>query len=116
MQDLAHRREIRAVQAVAVDLAVRNHAHDDLFRTAEDGPEEIFAALRRALLRVVQQAERPHLVVTQAPVVEQHPRDDERACERAAARLIRAGYEPRTELAIELQEFLAGAERHGRRE
>ena len=47
-------------------------------------------------------------MVAQRAVVEQDARDDERAGERAAPRLVRAGDEARAEAAIEAQELLAG--------
>jgi len=39
--------------------------------------------------------QRPHAVVTQTSVVQQHARDDERPGQRAAAGLVGAGDEPR---------------------
>ena len=89
-------------------VAVRDHAHDDLLGAAEHGVEELLAPLRRALLRVVQERERPHLVVAQTAVVEQDARDDERAGETAPSGLVGARDEPRAELPVELQELLAG--------
>src|SRR5262249_2768563 len=62
--------EVRAVEAVAVDFARGNHAHGEAFREADDGAEEILAPFRRALLRVVEEAERPDAVVAQRAVVE----------------------------------------------
>src|SRR6185503_13630126 len=53
--------------------------------------------------------------VAQAAVVEQDARDDQRACEAAATRFVRAGDEARAELAVEPEELLAGAQRHGPR-
>src|SRR2546423_2877195 len=102
------------METVSVDVAVRDDTDDDLLRTAEHGTEQLFASFRRALLGVVQKAERPHLVVAQAPVVEQDSRDDEWPGETASSGLVRAGDEPCTELAVESQKLLAGAERHGR--
>src|SRR6185503_1996020 len=75
---------------------------------ADDGAEEILAPLRRALLRVVEEAERPDAVVSQRAVVEQDARHDERAGEGAAPRFIGAGDEARAEASIEAQELLAG--------
>jgi len=49
-----------------------------------------------------------YLVLAQRAVVEQHARDDERPGERPAARLVRAGDEPRPELAVEREELAAG--------
>src|SRR5262249_47219883 len=58
--------------------------------------------------------ERPGLVVAQGPVVEQHACHDQWPCQAAAAGLVRARDEARAELAVEPQQLLAGAERHGR--
>src|SRR4029079_1287514 len=72
-QRLEHRpqaREIRAVQTVAVDVTRRDHPHGDAFGTRNDGTEEVFSPLRGALLRVVEEAERPDTVVAQRAVVE----------------------------------------------
>ena len=102
------------MEAVSVDGAMRNDADDHLLRAAEHGKEQVFAPLGRALLRVVQEAERSHLVVAQTAIVEQDTRDDERPGETASSRLVRAGDEPCPELTVESQELLAGAERHGR--
>src|SRR6476646_7014236 len=110
-QRLEHRPqagEVRAVQAVAVDVAGRDHAHGDALRARDDGAEEVLAPLRRALLRVVEKAERPDAVVAQRAVVEENARHDERAGERAAPRLVGAGDEARAEASIEAQEPLAG--------
>src|SRR5438477_154903 len=114
VQDRPHRRQVRAMQAVAVDRAVRNYAYDDLLGTTEHRIEQLLAPLGRALLRVVEEAERPHLVVLQAAVVEENSSDDERACETAASRLIGAGDQSGAQLPIEAEELLAGAQRHGR--
>ena len=116
VQDLPHRGEIRAMEAVPVDLAVRNHKDDDLLSARDHRAEQRLPAVGRDLLRVVQQCERAHLVVAQAAVVEQHAGDDEWPREAAATGLVRAGHEACAELAVEPQELLAGAERHGRRE
>ena len=53
-------------------------------------------------------------MLLQARVVEQHASDDERACERAASRLVGAGDEARTELPVELEELLPGRLHRGR--
>src|SRR2546422_7470717 len=95
-------------------MAGRDYAYDDLLGTTEHRIEQLLAPLGRALLRVVEEAERPHLVVLQAAVVEENSRDDERACETAASRLIGAGDQSGAQLPIEAEELLAGAQRHGR--
>src|SRR5204863_1941190 len=114
VQHRAEAGEVRAVQAVPVDLARRDNADDHLLRTSDHGTEELLALRGRALLRVVQERERPDAVVAQTLVVEQHARDDERPRERPATRLVRAGDEPRTELPVELEEPLPGPASHGR--
>ena len=78
------------MQAVAVDRAVRDHPHDHLLGAAHDSVEELFAALRRALLRVVEEPERPDLVVAQTAVVQQHSGDDQRPRQTASPRLVSA--------------------------
>ncbi len=69
--------------------------------------EEPLALLGIDLLRVVQRRERPHGVAAEALVVEEHPRDDERAGEAAAPRLVRARDEAHAEPAVESEELLA---------
>ena len=96
------------MQAVAVDLSGRDHANGDTLGATDNGAEEILAPFRRALLRVVEEAERPDTVVAQRAVVEEHARHDERACKGAASRLVRTGNEARAEASIEAQELLAG--------
>src|SRR6266487_816422 len=113
VQDLAHRREVRFVQAVAIDRAVRNHPHDHLLRAAQHRVEQLFATLRRALLRVVEIPERSHLVVAQAAVVEQHAGHHQRPRQAAATSLVGSRDQPGAEPPVELQELLAGARRHG---
>jgi hypothetical protein len=55
----------------------------------------VLASRRRQLLGVVQERERPDAMVAQTLVVEQDSRDDERARERPAPRLVGACDEPR---------------------
>ena len=100
------------MQAVPVDLAGRNHAHDHLLGAAHDGAEQLFALPLRALLRVVQERERPDAVVAQALVIEEHARDDERSGEWPPARFVGACDQPRAELPVEPEELLAGTTRH----
>ena len=102
------------LQAVPVDLPVRDDTDDDLLGTSQDRAEELSAPFRRHLLRVVQQPERPHLVVAQTAVVEQDAGHHQRPRQRAATGLVRAGDEPRAQLAVVPKELLAGAQRHGR--
>ena len=74
------------MQAVAIDLPVRDNPDDDLLRARHHRSEEHFAPLRRDLLRVVQQREGPDLVIAQAAVVQQHPGDDQWARETFTVR------------------------------
>src|SRR4051794_18869712 len=94
------------MEAVPVDLPVRDHADDDLLGARDHGAEQRLPALGRDLLRVVQQRERAHLVVAQAAVVEQHAGHDEWPRQTAATRLVRPGHEACAELAVEPQELL----------
>jgi hypothetical protein len=93
--------EVRDVEAVPVDLAVRDDAHRDSFGAADDGAEELLPPLRGALLRVVEESERADAVIAQRAVVEEDAGDDERACERPASRLVGPGDEPRAKASIE---------------
>ena len=111
-EDGAERPEVRAVQAVPVDVGARDDADADPRRAADHCAEELLALLRRDLLGVVQGRERPHPMVAEALVVEQDARDDERPRERAATRLVGARDEARTEPAIEREELLTGRARH----
>ena len=61
---------------------------------------EPFALVGIDLLRVVQEGERPDAMAPERPVVEEDAGDDERACERAAARLVGPRDEPRLETPI----------------
>jgi len=81
-------------------------------RRRDDGPVETLALVRLDLLGVVQAGERADAVAAERPVVEQDARDDERAGERAASRLVRAGDEPRTEAPVVPKKPLTRRERH----
>src|SRR6266508_2453407 len=70
--------EIRAVQALAVDLTGRDDLNRDFRRGIEHRAEELLAVLGADLLRVVQLRERANAVIPKRPVVEQDARDDER--------------------------------------
>jgi len=83
------------MQAVGVDLARRHGANRNLGRTAEDSLKQLLPAGGGELFRVVQKRQRPNAMVAQALVVEQHAGDDERPRERAPARFVRTGDEPR---------------------
>jgi hypothetical protein len=107
-------RQVRAVQAVVVDLARRDHADGDPLGAADDGAEELLALRLGALLRVVQERKWPHAVVAQAAVVEEDAGDDERPGERPPARLVRSRHEPRAQTAVEAKQPLAGPARHAR--
>ena len=66
------------MEAVAVDLARREHPHADLLRAAGDCAEQPLAVLGRDLLRVVQERQRTDAMATQRLVVEEDAGDDER--------------------------------------
>jgi hypothetical protein len=83
------------MEAVRVDLACRDRPYRDFRGAGEDGVEQLVAARRSQLLRVVEQRERPDAMVAQALVVQQHARDDERPGKGAPSRLVRACNEPR---------------------
>src|SRR6476659_8163081 len=80
--------------------------------TRDAGVVEALTLGRLDLLGVVQQGKRPDPMSAQRLVVEEHPRDDERAGERAAARLVRARDEADAEPAVVSKQALAGRERH----
>jgi len=83
------------MEPVRVDLAGRDRPHRHLRATRQDGTEQPLPPGRCELLGVVQQRERPDAMVAEPLVVEQHAGDDERPCERTAARFVGAGDEPR---------------------
>ena len=94
-EDRPHRGQVRAMESVGVDLAGRDRPNGDLGATGHDCAKQFLPSSGRQLLGVVQQRQRPYSVVAQTSVVEQHARDDERACQRAPAGLVGAGDEPR---------------------
>src|SRR5262249_33562060 len=82
--------EVRVVEAVSVDVRRRDDAYGYAFRARDDSVEQLLAAIVRALLRVVEEGERPDAVLAERAVVEQNAGNDERACERSASSLVRA--------------------------
>ena len=78
-----------------------------LLGAPEHRVEQLLAPLGRALLRVVEESERPHLVVAETAVVEQHAGHDQRPGQAATTRLVGSGNQPGAELPVELQELLA---------
>ena len=96
------------METVAVDHVRRNDANGDTRRAAGDGAEQLLPLLRRQLLRVVQPPERPHPVVAQALVVEEHGRDDERSREAPPPGLVGTRDVAHAEPAVEGEQFLAG--------
>jgi hypothetical protein len=104
--------EVRAMEALAVDLPRRDRADDNPVRATDHGLEERLALCRSALLGVVQARERTHAVVAQPRVVEENTGDEERPRERPPPRLVSACDKARTELAVELEELPAGASCH----
>jgi hypothetical protein len=99
-QDRAHRGEVRAMEAVRVDLTRRDRTDGNPLGTSDDGPKQRLPRRAGQLLRIVEQRERADTVVPQAGVVEQDARDDERSSERASARLVRPCDKPRAEAAV----------------
>ena len=95
------------MQAVGVDHRRRDDAHRDARRAARDRAEKPCALVRGELLRVVQDRERPHLVVAQDVVVEEDGRGHERPGETSAPGLVGPGDEARPEPAIEIEELPA---------
>ena len=91
------------MEADAVDLGRRDRANDDPLRAAEHGAVELLALARLHCFESFRQRERPHAVVAQHRVVEQHAGHDERPGERPAPRLVGACDEARAELAVELR-------------
>src|SRR5918992_2065569 len=100
------------MQPLPVDLPRRDHAHADPGGAADDGAEQLLPLERSHLLRVVQRRERPDSVMAEALVVEEHPGDDERPGQRAAAGLVGSGHEARTEPAVEREKALAARAWH----
>ena len=111
-QNVAQPPEVRAVQAVAIDVTRRDHPNRHLRRRVEHGAEKRLAHLGLDLLRVVQQRERPRAVPVERVVVEQDAGDDERAGERSSARLVGARDEPDAEPAVVAEKPLAGLGAH----
>ena len=95
--------EIRAVEALAVDLARRDHLHRDARRAPEDGPEELLPVPGADLLRVVQLRKRPNAMIAKRFVIEDNARDDERPGERASAGLVSPGDVASAEPSVEPQ-------------
>ena len=94
------------MEAVAVDVARGNDAHRYLCRGAQHGSQQHLSHLRVDLLRVVQKRQRPDAVPLQQLVVEEDAGDDERACQRAPPRLVRARDEADSETAVEAKQAL----------
>src|SRR5581483_2157024 len=101
----AQTREVRPVQPVAVDDVRREDVDGDARGAADHRAVQLVARLRIDLLRVVEERERPDAVVTQPAVVQQHAGNNERACERPAAGLVRAGDQAHAEPPVERQQL-----------
>src|SRR6188474_3139355 len=101
------------METVAVDRAGWDHVDGDPRGRDEDRAEEVLAPFRCHLLRVVQEPERPHAMVTEPVVVEEDAGSHERSGERAPAGLVSPGDESRAESTVEREELLARA-RHER--
>ena len=94
----------------AIDLAGRRDDHAHARRAGEHGVVELLALGDRARLGVVELRERRAHAALQAAVVEEHGGRDERARERSAPRLVRAGDERHAERAVVAQQAVAGPE------
>ena len=91
--------------SLAVDHRGGKTRTDNPLGAREDGAKSSSRVVCVDLLRVVQERERPDLVVAQALVVEQHARDDERPCERPPPRLVGPGHEAAAEVPVEAQQL-----------
>ncbi len=104
--------QVRSVQPDAIDLAGRDHDHADALGTGHDDVEQPLAHRVRALLGVVELAERRAGVAAQPRVVEQDRRDHERPRERAPSRLVGTGDEGALERPVEAQQAPSRPTRH----
>ena len=111
-EDGAQPGEIRPMEAVPIDGAHRDDPNADGRCACTDRLEQLLALRHRYLLGVVQGGQRAHARAAQRLVVEENPRDDQRAGERAPPGLVRARYEADAELAIETEEALAAGSSH----
>ena len=100
-QSLTQAAQVRAVETVAVDHSRRNYANGDARRAAGHRTEKLLTMSRRELLRIVEEPERPHAVLAQALVVEEHGRGDERSSQTATAGLVCTCDEAHAETAVE---------------
>ena len=98
---LAQTAKVRAMEAVAVDHARRNHPYGDSRRAPRNGTKESLSLLRRDLFRVVQEPERTDAVVAQAFIVEEDGRSDEGAGETSSTCLVGAGQKADPEAPVE---------------
>jgi hypothetical protein len=98
--------EVRPMQPGAIDLGGRRHPNDDALGRCDDRGKEMLALLGHDLLGVVQASERPHGVIAQTPVVEQHSGHDERPGEGATTGFVGPCDEPDTEPPVEAKEAL----------
>ena len=103
--------EVRAVEAVAVDVAGRDHANRHLRRRIEHRPEKRSRTSGSTCLESFSSASGRVRSAVERVVVEQDAGDDERSRERAPARLVRAGDEADAEPAVVAEKPLAGRER-----
>ena len=95
------------MEPVAVDHPWWEHVDGDPLGARDDRAVELLPRVRVDLLRVVQERKRPHAVVAQALVVEQHARDDQRPGEWPPACFVRTGHEPAAEVPVVAEELLA---------
>ena len=104
--------EVRAVQAVSVDLPHGDDPDADPRGALDHGVEEGLALVVSHLLRVVQRGEAPYAGAAELRVVEQHAGDDERAGERPPSGLVRARDVTDAEAPVEPEKALAGGASH----
>jgi hypothetical protein len=109
---LAQTAKVRAMEAVAVDHARRNHPDGDSRRAPRNGAKESLSLLRRDLFRVVQEPEWTDAVVAQAFIVEEDGRSDERAGETSSTCLVRAGDKADPEAPIEGEQLPSRTAHH----
>jgi hypothetical protein len=101
--------EVRAVEAVPVDGRRAGDEHDDLVGLAKDRLGDAVADVGGQALGVVEVAERAAAAGGQPLEVEAHRRDDQRAGQAAAPRLVGARHPPGPERAVVGEQARRGA-------
>ena len=103
------------MQTIRIDLTGAEDPHRDPRRAGDHGPKQLLAFIGCELFRIVQGRERPHAMIAEAGIVEQHTGDHERAGKGSPPRLVRTRDEARAKPAIEAEQPLSRAEWHGDR-